>query len=225
MTQTVLNRFEQSSLIHWDTIPDSAAEKAAVSAARLNAVSVALEEGVMVEPGTPIDAKWRPLTDAELQELSQVDRTVDPWRHCSVEEVIVEEERRRAWHRQCRWLVVSFPVESKPEQPHLRQLTDRQFAILHREGEQTLRIAQTAAAICGGALRRHSFPPREADWLREGLVDSSTCQDCQHTVTRAELLERAANEEKYGTCHVDGDAFVTAGGGLVCPTCTDALRR
>lgn len=207
----------------------AALEQAAIR----NAAGQALTDGVELV-GAPI-VEWGDLSDLDVTEASRIDLDSDPWAKefgpegPTVEQVIVEEERRRAWWRGCRELRVTFAVLAEPERPTTVHLSEEFSAMLREQGQQVMVDKTHAAKVCGGVYRRHQFAPREAAWLRDGLIQSARCNDCAGTITRDELLERARLEEQYGTCHVDGDAFrltgSSGGAGLVCPTCVAALRQ
>jgi hypothetical protein len=214
--------------VHRSFHEDVLARDAFERAERLNAVARALSEGFMPVEDAPITGVWEPLSEVDIEVASRVDRDAPDWLGVAEETIAAEEARRREWHRDARTLRVSFQVHASPERPTLLTLDERAHTVLAREGMDVLDMKANAVALCGGALRRHQFPPRDAAWLRDGAISAAHCSDCDQDVTRAELLERAAHEEKHGTCHVDGDAFVMAGtgnSGLICPTCTAALRR
>lgn len=201
------------------------------NAAIRNAAAQAL--GYVEIVGEP-DVQWCGLDDVEVTQLSRIDLDSDPWAKSfgpdgpTEEQVIVEEERRRAWWRDCRELRVTWLVRAEPERPVTTALSEETHAALREQGVQVMRDRRAATFVCGGAFRRHSFMPREAAWMRDGLIEHAKCGDCDQDVKRSELMERAANEARYGYCHVDGDAFVAAAGNrpaLICPTCTAALRQ
>lgn len=211
---------------------DDRSRQAIEHAAIRNAAAQALTEGTDLV-GNPT-VEWTHVDQVEAVQWSRVDRDTDPWvKQWGPDgptewDVAAEEQRRLTWWLECRELRVSFDIDAEPEAPRNVSLSDAAWVELSRQGAQVLVSKTTAPAICGGALRRHSFAPRDATWLRDGLIDLAHCNDCDRDVTRDELLERGRNEAAHGTCHVDGDAFVLVGNppsGLICPTCTAAFRR
>lgn len=190
----------------------------------LNWKTAALDAGFPPLP-QDLEVVWGPLTDIELVEASTVSvvdgRPDEPaFYDASFEDIAVEEASRRVWWEGIERGTVSGVVLALAERPGLRGLSVAQFDRLREEGQQVLVEQRASTAVCGGVLRRHSFPPREAELMRDGMLVASTCNDCQQAVTRAALLLRAAQEKQNGTCPLDGDALRPGGD---CPSCFERL--
>lgn len=214
---------------------DRPARDAFERAERLNAAERAVREGLVPVPNAPIAVTWEPLSDVELVMMSTLARDLDGrvsepgFEEATEEEIKAEEARRHAALVGSARMRVEFDVYTDPEEPGLVSIAKDTHAVLAAEGAQVLADKDNSVLLCGGALRRHKFTPRESAWLRDGAILGARCQDCGQRVTREELLRRQFLEDQHGTCPLCGDALEQPAGagrlGASCPTCREAGRE
>jgi hypothetical protein len=224
-----------SGVVNRHFVEDEPRKASFERAERLNAARIAIDQGFVPVPGAAVTVAWEPLPEVELEMLSRVARDLDgrvseqDFLEATEEELAAEEERRRANLRGCKVMRVSFDVYTDAEEPGLRSFDRETFDALAVKGAEVLHDKDHNVLLCGGALRRHKFAPRDAAWMRDGAIQSARCQDCDQRVTREELLNRQFREDQYGTCVTCGDALEPGptGGRLDvgCPTCKAAGRE
>lgn len=170
--------------------------------------------------------EWVALTDAQIAERSKVSvgvngRPDEPALRAATSEQIEAEEERRVefWARTvvCRTYGEVDGDLSDDDGPG--GLSGAARAQVLQMGREVLAEQQASVVVCGGALRRHSFTPRDAAWLRDATIQQARCGNCERDVTRAELIALQTFEQRFGTCPGCGRPLDPSRKPSGCPVC------
>lgn len=144
-----------------------------------------------------VDVAVAELGEATVALMARIDTGPgSEWYGLPAEVIEAEVAARESAARRLRVVRVEFDVAAADEKLALRELKPWAADEVMRQALENDQARRDDTTVCGIPANRHDFLPRVAELLRDGRVQSATCQKCRRDVPRAELLENAAAEAR-----------------------------